>query len=500
MSRFIIRVLVALVCAAPAWADYTTPNIGMVYSMDDLVTQSGGAVTGNAGSYQVHESVILSPNDALELAPGEQITFMGTDGDVGLEVNGRLAALGSEEAPIILTGDAATPGCWRGLDYRNQGPASGFHLSHVTIAYAEIAVDVYGGEITLENSDIRHCLKKALDFSQAGGLVSDCHIHHNQQRTITITLDSSPTIRRCVLDNNNLENSSPYPYINVGLQGNNSPIIEGCTITGDGNEMSGGMAFWALSQAQVIDNSISGCGFGILCYDTGANPLIQGNRIFDNTIHPDTVNWGFGVACNGNNAPTLVRNQIHGHWYGVAAINGGRPNLGNLDNDDPGDDGGNRLADNGINGQLYAFYNNTPLPQMAQGNAWGTDTPADVIWDQADNPNLGPVNWDYPILATPAHDTPAADHLARLQAYPNPFNPMVQIKLEMNQPAVARVVVMDAAGHVVRRLHDGLLPAGATVLPWNGYDSQGRAAASGVYWFRAETPTGRRTAKAVLVR
>jgi len=499
MSRLFALVLCLLV-ALPALADYITPGLGSTYDMDGLVSVSSGAVTGGSGAYQVHASVIISAGDALDIAPGDQVTFMGTGGSVGFEINGKLRALGSAEAPILLTGDAATPGCWRGLDYIDQGPTSEFHLTHVEIAFADNAVDVFGADITLEFCDIHDSLTKAVDFSQAGGLVTDCHIHHNQQRTITMTLSSSPTIRDCIMDNNNLENSSPYPYINVGLQGTNSPTIEGCTITGDGNEMSGGMAFWALGEAQVVNNSISGCGYGILCYSTGANPLIKGNTIFENTIHPDTVNWGFGVACNGNNAPTLVENDIRWHWYGVAAINGGQPNLGNLDNADPTDDGGNFFLHNGIGGETYAFFNNTPLAQMAQGNSWGTYTPEDVIWHQPDDASLGLVNFDYPLIIESAGDTPAAGVLAQLKAYPNPFNPLVQIKLEMTRPTATHVVVMDAAGRVVRHLHDGLLPSGETVLQWNGTDSQGRAASSGVYWLRAVTAESQRTVKASLVR
>ena len=115
-----------------------------------------------------------------------------------------------------------------------------------------------------------------------------------------------------------------------------------------------------------------------------------------NNIHPDTVNWGFGVACNGNNAPVLAGNMIRRHWYGVAAINGGRPNLGNLGNSSPDDDGGNHITENGLGGQIYGFYNNTPLPQMAQGNWWGGATAQEVedaIWHQVDDPSLGLVDY-----------------------------------------------------------------------------------------------------------
>ena len=77
--------------------------------------------------------------------------------------------------------------------------------------------------------------------------------------------------------------------------------------------------------------------------------------------------------------PSVGHNLITGHWYGVAAINGGQPNLGDLVNGYPWlDDGGNRIYDNGLGGQVYGLYNNTPLPQMAQGNWWGGPLEQDV--------------------------------------------------------------------------------------------------------------------------
>ena len=94
--------------------------------------------------------------------------------------------------------------------------------------------------------------------------------------------------------------------------------------------MSGGISIWALSNGLIEQNHIEGCGYGILCYSTGANPTIRGNVLLANNIHPDTLNWGFGLACNGNNAPIVTRNWIRGHGYGVAIVNGGHPNLGDL--------------------------------------------------------------------------------------------------------------------------------------------------------------------------
>nr|MEE4269316.1 right-handed parallel beta-helix repeat-containing protein [Candidatus Krumholzibacteria bacterium] len=489
-----------LLTACPALADFVTPGLGSLYTMDGLVAQSGGVVTGSDGNYQIHESVIISVNDLLDIGQGQTLTFQDATGLVGLEINGGLVAMGTADEPIVMTGSLQEPGSWRGLDFNDTSLGSQFQLTHVEIAYAMIGVDVFGADIQLDSCDIHHSLDKALDFSQAGGMVTNCHLHHNQQRTVVMTLTSSPTFEYCVLDNNNLNNSSPYPYFNIGLQGINSPTIRGCTITGDGNEMSGGMALWNSSNALIENNIISGCGYGILCYSVGANPTIVGNTIFDNTIHPDQVNWGFGVACNGDNAPILMSNTITGHWYGVAAINGGQPNLGDVVNDFPGDDGLNQINTNGLGGATYGFFNNTPLPQMAQNNFWGPVGPEDSIQHQVDNPALGLVTYDPVADVSAAPELPGPRVLETVTAHPNPFNPRVDIRFSLSRDSHVTVVVFDVAGRLVKEVQSGNLGTGEHAMPWDGTDRAGHQVTSGLYFYRVIAGNESQTGKLTLVR
>ncbi|MEZ4386090.1 MAG: right-handed parallel beta-helix repeat-containing protein [Candidatus Krumholzibacteriia bacterium] len=491
--------LVAIICvvyAALAGAQpYTTPGTGVDWTMDDLAAAAGFTVQGAGGAYAIHDLVTIAVNDRLTIAPGTTLTF-AAGAAVGLDVNGALEARGTAAQPIVFQGADPTPGSWRGLDHGDTGPGSAFVLEHCEVAHAVDAVDAFGADIELRNCDLHDTLGKVIDISAADGLVSGCHLHDNRQRTITLTLTSSPTIEDCVFERNNLDNSSPYPYINIGLQGTNSPTIRGNEIHGDGNFMSGGIALWNLSNALIEDNLIEGCGYGILCYQTGANPVILGNEIRDNTIHPDTLNWGFGVACNGNNSPILMGNRISGHWYGVAAINGGRPNLGDLVNDFPGDDGGNAIEQNGLGGQVYGFYNNTPLAQIAQGNWWGTDNPEDAIYHQVDDPSLGLVDYDFFVTAVDA-PAPSASLLGGLSAYPNPFNPRVEIAFDLARGSLASLIVLDVRGRLVRELLAADLAPGHHVIAWDGADRQGRPVPSGTYFARIvaghEATTGRLT-------
>ena len=69
-----------------------------------------------------------------------------------------------------------------------------------------------------------------------------------------------------------------------------------------------------------------------------------------------------------------------------------------------------------------------------------------------------------------------------VSAYPNPFNPEIQLKLELRQAAACELRIYDLKGRVVRHLHSGNLPAGTTTLRWSGRDDGGRKLSSGVYW------------------
>jgi hypothetical protein len=56
------------------------------------------------------------------------------------------------------------------------------------------------------------------------------------------------------------------------------------------------------------------------------------------------------------------------------------------------------------------------------------------------------------------------------------------------------------AGRLVRVLVDGVRPAGRYVELWDGRDADGRAVASGVYFYRLDAGAYSRTLKMVLAR
>ncbi len=83
---------------------------------------------------------------------------------------------------------------------------------------------------------------------------------------------------------------------------------------------------------------------------------------------------------------------------------------------------------------------------------------------------------------------------------PNPFNPATTIAFELPRAGRATLEVYDARGTRVRTLVTGELSEGEHVVTWRGRDDEGRAVASGTYYFRLVTDEESITRKGMLLK
>ena len=72
------------------------------------------------------------------------------------------------------------------------------------------------------------------------------------------------------------------------------------------------------------------------------------------------------------------------------------------------------------------------------------------------------------------------------QNFPNPFNPVTTIQLEIPRQSRVRVTIFSVRGNLVRSLVNGHLAEGSYEVTWNGRDDAGRSVSSGVYIYRLE--------------
>jgi hypothetical protein len=83
---------------------------------------------------------------------------------------------------------------------------------------------------------------------------------------------------------------------------------------------------------------------------------------------------------------------------------------------------------------------------------------------------------------------------------PNPFNPATRISFDLDQKGEVALEVYDVTGRLVTTLFDGEADAGPHTVTWDGTMSDGRPAASGIYWSVLRTESERASRRMVLVK
>jgi hypothetical protein len=86
------------------------------------------------------------------------------------------------------------------------------------------------------------------------------------------------------------------------------------------------------------------------------------------------------------------------------------------------------------------------------------------------------------------------------QNFPNPFNPSTQIRFRTPQSGQVKLSIFDLLGQETRELCSGVLSAGEHTIRWDGRDSKGEIAPSGVYFYRLTQGERHATRKLLLLR
>ncbi len=75
-------------------------------------------------------------------------------------------------------------------------------------------------------------------------------------------------------------------------------------------------------------------------------------------------------------------------------------------------------------------------------------------------------------------------HFELFENYPNPFNPQTQISFNLDKAQDVSLRIFDIQGRLIRTLTDSFLEPGTHTFRWNGTDSHGQKAASGIYLYQ----------------
>jgi hypothetical protein len=94
----------------------------------------------------------------------------------------------------------------------------------------------------------------------------------------------------------------------------------------------------------------------------------------------------------------------------------------------------------------------------------------------------------------------AAGALRLSPAHPNPTLGPTSLSAELAASGSTRVLVVSAAGRIIRELFQGELPAGRHAFAWDGRTAGTGPATSGVYFIRVETAARSESARVTVVR
>jgi len=86
------------------------------------------------------------------------------------------------------------------------------------------------------------------------------------------------------------------------------------------------------------------------------------------------------------------------------------------------------------------------------------------------------------------------------QNFPNPFNPITNIEIELLNSDNIKLIVYDINGRQVKQLADGYYSSGSYDFSWNSIDDVGRKVSSGIYIYQLITSHNILTKKMLLLK
>ena len=403
MKKIILSTLLVFLTFTIAIAqDYTTPNTGVTWTLDDIAAASPTTITISGSNYTLLGNLTIAENDAVVIDSDLSLLI---DAEKLITVFGAFT-VDSNAVTITALNEAA--------------PYEGFRFEEFSEINIQNATIQYGGglRVLTETFSINNCTltnnvsgatsSAVIQISQGLPQITNNTISFNENPAIGSAANSavSAYIFNNMIEGNNTANSN-RPQINLGPTQAAEPlqIIQNTIIGDPALEQAGGIAIANFVggdvNAEIRNNTINGNRYGITILGPVNSMIIHENTIEDNNIQGDPILGGSGININTSTAGATVYiavNDIRGNLWGITLQGLAKVNLGGEGNNE----GHNRFSENGNNGQVYALYNNTPNTIMAKYNCWiddGGQDPTleeveDVIFHMVDDPNLGEVVFD----------------------------------------------------------------------------------------------------------
>ena len=397
--KFKILSLILFVLTINLNAQYSTPNTGVNWTLDDIATNSPSTVTVSGNEYTLHENLLVEENDSLSL--DEDLTLKIAAG-VEIEVEGYFS---SDADEITITA----------VDTEN--PYEGFWFYETAEVYFNNTLVEYGGGLkvvtpnfVMENSEVSNNVSGsstggAISFSNGSPVIQNSVFKFNENPALSSGANTSVSaqILNNYFEGNNTTNNN-RPQLNMGPSGEADSIrIINNTVIGNRDlTMVGGISASSLIGVEnkiLIDgNTVRDNRYGIASLGASTG-IIRNNIIEDNNTENAPMNGGSGINLFSTDIVYVTNNQIRRNLWGITMQGTAHANLGSDDTADF-NPGGNVFSDNGNGGVTYALYNNTPNEVKALHNCWieGQESTyeqvEDVISHVVDDETLGEVFFD----------------------------------------------------------------------------------------------------------
>ncbi|MEZ4802854.1 MAG: T9SS type A sorting domain-containing protein [Gelidibacter sp.] len=409
--------------------DYTTPDTGATYTLDDLVTASPSTISVSGSTYTLVGNLTISTTDTLLI-----------NSDVTLEIGADL--LITVFGTFTVDADAVTF-----TAVNTATPYEGFRFEEFSVINIQNATIQYGGGLrvltetfTINNSTLTNNVSgvstgSVISLSRGAAQITNNTFTFNDTPAVSSGANNqvSAYIFNNYMEGNNQANSN-RPQINMGATMADPPLrIVGNTVKGDRNlTMVGGIAVANLVggsiNAVIDDNIITDNRYGMTIVGPNSFAYVRNNVIEDNDTQNNPNLGGSGISLsNGSNSMNVIAsgNEFRRNLWGITLLSGASINLG----DGAANEGQNIFSENGNEGVTYALYNNTSNNIMALNNCWDEAnapiTLADaeeVIVHQTDIPSLGLVTFDpvdcsflgvdeFPIEEISLYPNPSDGHL-----------------------------------------------------------------------------------------
>jgi len=379
-ASFFRAVIGTALLAAAARAEYRTPGTGVIYTFEELVLLAGDAFQETDYGLVLHDRVIVSASDGLQVAGGELYVATPEAHDIAkpyaypaqvvvtpcIVIEGTLSAQGwtLKSVPGVQDNVKGHGLMVNGLGH--QGAAAAV-VSDCTFDGLLTGLVVRGAATAeVEGSFFTACTAGAVAYMDGAIAMRNCFFRDT----------GFESTGRCTL---RLEDSR---FEGGGITLNNSldgTVVSRCLAVGGGGI---GLMVFGQAKASVVGNQIGGFDYGVFFANA------SGTRLENNIL------WGnreSAVVLDATSTPVLRRNRIVHNALEVSSPVGTHPRPAVFVMEGSAPDLGT-AADHGFNTIRYngalALYHAGTEPLSAVGNDWGVMSETaveDLIYHRPDD-------------------------------------------------------------------------------------------------------------------